>query len=145
MSTNNIPYQTPNMLIVNTDTSKIAIWNPRSQKGIYNNGTYDASTVPAGTLLGRVSATGKLKALVSTAVDGSQLPVGVAMDDYAIDEGTDGTIFFYDMGDIVEGAIKLQGGDTLDTVVSGRRLRDHLAAQGIKLVSEAEQSAYDNS
>lgn len=145
MSKSEVVFNQGNMMIVNTDTTKIFVWNNRYDKALMNNATYDPITVPEGTVLGRISATGKVKPLTSGASDGSQFPVGIAgPGNTVIDDGTDGTIYFCVDGDVVEGKVLLQGSDTLNTVVSGIQIRDRLKAQGIKLVSAEQQTHTDN-
>lgn len=48
-----------------------------------------AKTYTVGTALGLVTATGKYKVSVQTAVDGSQNPVAVVTDDYTVAAATD--------------------------------------------------------
>lgn len=48
-----------------------------------------AATYKVGTVLGKVTATGKYKASVQTAADGSQNPVAVVIDDKSIAATTD--------------------------------------------------------
>ena len=46
-------------------------------------------TYAIGAVLGRVTATGKLKLAVETAVDGSKVPAAIVLDDYSIAATTD--------------------------------------------------------
>jgi Bacteriophage lambda head decoration protein D len=133
-------------LTTNYDTSKIFIWNNRYETGTYTNPTGAEVSLLAGTLMGRVATTQKLKPCVSSASDGSQFPVGILADDYAVDYGESATVTICISGDVAEGKVILGGSDTLSTVVSSRSLRDRIAADtmGIKLVSSTEMTAEDN-
>lgn len=131
--------------IVNTDTSKVLLWNRRSQKESMSNSTYDPITYPIGTVMGRITATGKIVPLTSAAVNGSQYPVGILAETYTIDDGATVDVFICDDGDVAENKIVLQGADTLATVVGGRTLRDWIKAQGIKLIPTTSMTDYDNS
>ena len=87
MSENSVAFNNGQQMQVNTDLSKIFIWRNDYRKYPYNNSAYDAVTLPAGTLMGVVAATGWVKPLVSTANDGSQFPVGVLAQDYTVEGG----------------------------------------------------------
>jgi len=147
MSTQTIVLNTGQQAIIRTDTSKIFVGCNRYEKGNYTNSTYDPVTLLVGTLLGRVSATGLLKPLVASANDGSQFPVGVVADTVTIDEGDTGEVYFCVAGDVVADQLILSGADTLDSVISSRRLRDRIGADtvGIKLITQnQEMTRLDN-
>ena len=148
MSSHTIVLNTGQQAIIHTDTGKIFVGGNRYEKGDFNNSDlYDPVTLQAGTLLGRISATGYLVPLESGASDGSQYPVGVLADDYTVDEGEDQEIYFCVAGDVVADKVIFQGSDDLDTVVDGRQLRDRIGADtvGIKLITQnIEMSAEDN-
>lgn len=54
--------------------------------GVIND---SAATLAIGTVLGKVTATGKYKVCVQTAVDGSQTAAGVLMEDKTVANATD--------------------------------------------------------
>lgn len=146
MSSNNVVENTGQQAIITTDPSKIFIWGNRYENGSCNNATYDPVTLLAGRLMGRVSATGLLAAHDSSATDGSQFPVGILAQDVTIEEGSTKPVSICVAGDVVEDKVLLASGDTLETVISDRRIRDRIAADtvGIKLVPSTENSYYDN-
>lgn len=136
---------TNKQMITNFDLSKIFIGRNRYQTGNYlNNSSYDDLDVLAGTVLGRIAATGKLIPCVAESTDGSQYPVGVLAHDIEIDSGDEAEVTICDMGDVAEEKLIFKYGGSLDSIVSSRTLRDHLAAQGIKIVSATEMTDYDN-
>lgn len=138
--------QTSNSLIVNTDTSNVFLWNRRSQKGQINNGTsYDPKVYPEGTVLGRISSSGLLTPFTSGASDGSQYPIGILVSDYTIAEGATASVYMCDDGDVAAEKLIFQGSDTLETVVSGQRVKDRLKAAGVKVIFSKEMTGYDNS
>lgn len=147
-STATIVLNTGQQIIVNFDVSKVFVRNNRYQKDNYvNNSGYDPITLYQGTVMGRVHATNVIVPLTSTASDGSQFPVGVLANEVLIVDGGDSVnAFLCDMGDVVaEKLIFAKPGDGLETVVSSRRLKDHLAAQGIKIVNGTiEMTRNDN-
>lgn len=132
--------------ITNYDLSKIFIGGNRYDKANYTNSGYDPVTLSAGTLMGRVSANQKIVPHVSTASDGSQYPVGILASEVTVDDGDTVELYFCTAGDVAEGKVILGGSDTLDTVISGRSIRDRIAADtvGIKLVAGTEMTAIDN-
>jgi hypothetical protein len=149
MSSQTIVLNTGQQAIINTDLSRLFVGENRYEKGSYLNGTYDPVTLAVGTLLGRVALTGLLKPLASAAVDGSQYPVGVVAESVTVDEGDQhDNIYFCVAGDVIASKIVLDGADTLDTVIDGRRIRDRIGADtvGIKLITQNnEMSGPDNS
>jgi hypothetical protein len=145
MSTQSTVLNTGQQAIINTDTSKVFLWNRRSQKESMTNSTYDPITYPIGTVMGRITSTGKIVPLTSGASNGSQYPVGILEETYVIEDGTTVDVFICDDGDVDDNKIVLQGSDTLATVVAGRTLRDWIKAQGIKLIPTTEMTDYDNS
>ena len=146
MSTNNVVLNNGQQAIINTNTAKIFVWNNRYISAEYTNSTYDAVTIPAGTLMGRVHATGEVIPLASGASDGSQFPLGVLASDYTVDAGDTVSVSLCVEGDVVEAYVVLDGSDTMDTVISARTIRDRIGADtvGIKLVGETELTGYDN-
>ena len=142
---------TNNQLTVNSDTSKIFIGDNRHDLFDYaydNTAGPDDVTIPAGTLFGRIHATGKVTPLTSGASDGSQYPIGILREDKTIlyGEEFDGQVTLCVEGRVAEDKVIFQGSDTLNTVISDRRLRDRIGSDtvGIKLVVSTEITAYDN-
>lgn len=136
-----------NQAIINYDLGKIFVWNNRYDSGTSEeNETYDDITHPAGTLLGRVSATGEIKPLASGASDGSQYPVGVLAQETVVPAGDTATMVYCVSGDVVESKVILDGSDEMDTVISGRTIKDRIGADtvGIKLVASTELAGTDN-
>ena len=93
-----------------------------------------AKTYAVGTVLGKVTATGKYKIAVETAVDGSKVPAAIVVDDYAVAAATDTTVLA-----LVNGpAIVSRGGLVLDaTYNDATKIATALAAldaAGIKVI-----------
>lgn len=142
-----ITLQNSNQLNVKNDQAKMFVWDNRYDSAeSTTNSTYDDETIPAGTLLGKVSATGKVKALTSGASDGSQYPVGILQTDSVIPAGSSTVLTFCVSGDVVASKVVLDGSDTMSTVISGRSIKDRIGADtvGIKLVNSDELTAADN-
>lgn len=146
MSENSIALNNGQQAIINTDLKKIFVLNNRYASGSYTNSVYDPETLYAGQLMGRVSATQKLVKLFSGSTDGSQYPVGILAQDIQVEEGSTVTLSICVAGDVEESKILFETNDNLSTVISGRSIRDRIAADtvGIKLVSSTEMTAYDN-
>lgn len=146
MSAQTVRNNTGNQLTVDTDRSKIFLWRNRYDNADYTNASGGSVTLAAGTLLGRISATGKVIPLASAAADGSQFPVGILADDYIVANGATISLAFCVSGDVATEKVVLAGADTLDTVISSRRIRDRIAADtvGIKLVATSEMTDFDN-
>ena len=147
MSTNIIVLNNGVQLFVNTDLSKIFVFGNEYIYAPYNNSAYDAVTLQAGTVMGRVSATGWIKPLVSSASDGSQYPVGILADDFTIAGGALVDLPICIKGDVISDKLVFSSSsDNLDTTISSRRIRDRIASDtsGIRLVPSTEMTAPDN-
>jgi hypothetical protein len=136
-----------NMGILNRiSPAKIFIWDNKYITGSYNNSGYTPVTLTAGTLMGRVAATQKVIPLVSSATDGSQFPVGILAESVTVDDGDTVNVSICNAGSVVEGSVILDSGDTMDTVIDDKSIRDRIASDtiGIKLVGGTENTANDN-
>lgn len=145
MSSVNQVLNTGQQSITHYDISKVFLWNRRSQPGQINNSDlYDPITIPEGTVMGRISATGLLTPFTSGASDGSQWPVGVLVGGTTIEEGDTNNVHICDDGDVAAEKLIFQGSDDLDTVVDGRQVRDWLKLAGIKVITATEMTRTDN-
>jgi len=147
MSTADQTLNTGNQATTNYDVSKIFIFGNQFQKESYNNDGYDPVDLAAGTVMGRVTATGKVVPLQSDASDGSQLPVGILNENHTVNEGDTVDVAVCIAGSVAEEKVILvKVGDTLNTVIDGRRIRDRIAGDtmGIKLVVTDELTGFDN-
>lgn len=139
---------TNNMMITNYDLSKIFLLNNRYLTGEHTNSTYVDEVFPAGTVVGRIATSGKIVPCISSASDGSQLPIGILATDYTIEAGATSTLTYCLQGDVASEEVGfINGTDTLDTVVSGKRYRDRIASDtaGIILKDSLDLTDYDNS
>ena len=143
MATQNIVSNTGTVLTVTTDTSQTFVWAKETLTANYTNGGGSPVTLVEGTLLGRISATGLLVPLASAASDGSQFAVGILLGSYTVAAGATQLLTYVIAGDVVEHKVVLAGADTLDTVISGRRIRDKIMGEtkGIRLVPTTEMTA----
>jgi hypothetical protein len=146
MSSSNTVDQTSNSMITDYSTLKIFIWNNRSILANFTNDTYDPITLQAGTLMGRIASTGEVVPLTSGASDGSQLPLGILMNNITVEDGDTVELTLCVSGDVNENGVIFQGSDDFDTVVSGKTLRDRIGSDtvGIKLVPSTELTKNDN-
>ncbi len=146
MSTATNVNQTDSQLHVDYDVAKIFLGCNRYDASEYTNGTGSEVTLKAGTLLGRISASGKLLPLASGATDDSSIPVGVLSHTVTVANKATVNLTFCVEGDVAEEKVIFQGSDDYDTVVSGRTLRDRIGADtvGINLVATTENTTFDN-
>lgn len=158
MSTQTIVNNTGNQIQINTDISKIFVWNNRYDSGLFDepNGAGEF-TLSAGQLIGRIGATGKLKICSAAETDGSQFPIGVVLESVVMAQSaTDVVINYCISGDVVEDKLLFSGVETLASTVTViaagplatdylRTLRDLIQAMGIKLVGSDELTGTDNS
>lgn len=134
------------MLITNFDVSKIFIWNNRYNKATYTNSTGSSVTLVKGTLLGRITSSGKVVPHTSAATDGSQNPLGILADDYTVANGASVDVTYCDGGDVAKDKVILGSGDTMTTAVGTLGTIADLIGRNttIKLVDSTELTGYDN-
>ena len=146
MSSAETTENTRNQMFTNYDSGVVFPRIEQTESGNFTNDTYDDVTLLGGTIMGRVSATGDLVPLASGATDGSQYPVGALMQPLIIEAGNEATITIVTEGEIDQNKIILDGSDTLQTVISGRQLRDRINGDtlGLKITYVDELSGYDN-
>lgn len=146
MSSQTVALNSSNMAIIHTDLSKIFLKDNRYQKGNdLNNSGYDPLELVAGTLMGRVAATGNLTYCNAAASDGSQFPVGILAEDVSLDAGETKSVTIVDFGDVAsDKVVFVVTGQGLETALSSRRMKDHIQAQGIKLITVTEMTQDDN-
>jgi len=139
--------KTSNTLHTDYDVSKIFVFSNRYEGGTLLNASGGVKTFEPGTLMGRVTASGKLVPVASAAVDGSQFPVGI-LKTSVVDLADTGekTVNICIAGDVVESKVVLDGADTMDTIIDARPIKDRIAADtmGIKLVDSFELTGVDN-
>jgi len=151
MSTVTKVIDTSNLQGNDYDVSKVFLRNIISQEETLNNATGGALDFAPGTLLGRVTASGKLIPLASAANDGSQYAVGVLMTNVVqLAAAGDATVQVCIGGEIAEDKLVLAGADTLTTTVtnnSARTIKDVIAGntKGIQLRSAQDLTGFDNS
>ncbi len=135
------------------DYSVLFPWNPRTlANGVYTNTTGGDITLPAGLILGRINSSKKLWPMVSTATDGSQIPIAVLVNTVIIPDGATVNLTRLVAGDVVaSGLIFSNGTDTLATNIaydgSGDiigTIEDILLDCGIIPVPSADGTFYDN-
>lgn len=101
----------------NFNTQQIFLGSNIFESGTYTNSSGSTVTIAAGTLIGQVLATGKLKPHISSATDGSEMPVGFAAETYTVADGADAVINICVAGDVNKNAVTLGSGDTWSTAV----------------------------
>ena|ERR1700739_4005879 len=149
MSSQNITNQTNTQLSVNTDLSKVFVYNNRYETDNYvNNSTYNPITMVAGTVMGRISDTGVVVPWTSTASDGSQYVLGILAEDITLASGASQKAPICIAGDVVsDKIICVLPGDNLSTVVGGRTLKDKIQGESVAIIVKVtnEMTDFDNS
>lgn len=141
---------TTNQLYVNVDQSKIFLGENEFISGKISNATGADVTLLAGTLLGRISTAGvtfgELKALDKDSTDGSQFPVGILTEDLLVPATSFANCTACVAGYVAEDKLVFASGESLDSVVSSRTLRDRIAGDtlGIRLLSGTNLTKADN-
>lgn len=130
------------------DLSKIFIFNNRYETdNETNNYTYSTLNLYAGTVMGRVRGTGVLVPSKASAVDGSEVPVGIlAQDLIGLIPGETRQCAICIAGDVAQEQLIFIDGDTVDTIVNGRRYKDRIQGDtvGIILRSVKNMTDFDN-
>lgn len=139
------PLNTGQQATTNYDLSKIFLWNNRYDSESYvNNSNYNPVTILAGTVMGRVTLTGVLVPLDASQINGSQFPVGILAQDIVLAAGATKACTICIRGDVNGRKLIFWTGNTLNTPVANRILKDHLQDQGIIIKQSTEMTDYDN-
>lgn len=151
MAENTVVTNTGSQAHITTDTSRIFLYENRYETDSYvNNSGYNPITLLAGTVMGRVSATGVLVPWQKGSSDGSQTVVGILAQDLVIDAGATENAAVCIYGDVNESKVlffnSAATGASLETVDNGRRMRDRIKGDtaGIRLIVSDEMTGYDN-
>lgn len=147
------------ILTTNFDYAKLFLGNNRWIQADYTNGSGSDVTIANGTLMGRIFATGKVTKHVSSATNGSQIPLGFVSTgetSMVVADGVTVTLNICVSGQINVAGITLGGSDTVATVIlfnssvpaatttQAGRIDDLLVKQGFELMTIAQNSLYDN-
>ena len=123
--------------------------NFKSDDGVYAQDAAETIDVALYTILGQITASGKLVALESDAVDGSQFPIGIINESILAASIVAGDVNVLDIvvGDGVVNQDKIvfrNGTDTLDTMVSGRTLKSYLGDKNFYFKSTTDFEEHEN-
>lgn len=150
MSNQTVVLNNGTVLHVDNDFNKVFIGRNEYEGGFtFNNNTGGQATFPVGTLVGRRADNGKIVALASgTGTQGENIPLGVLAQEITdLADAADVTdITICVAGKVAEEKLDLQGADTLDTVISTRRLRDRILGdtKGVILIASDDLTNFDN-
>jgi hypothetical protein len=134
-----------NFLYTSYDLSKLFLWDNRFKTENINNSTYNQVGYNAGTIMGRVAATGYIVPFDSTANDGSQFPIGILNQDVIVSGSDIVPVSICIRGDVAgELLVFNRNGDTLNTVVSGKQVQDYLQNAGIIIRTSDSLTITDN-
>lgn len=105
--------------ITNYSQRNLLIWNNRTNTITltYTNSSGSDVDLLKGMIIGRIAASGLAKQTVSTATDGSQIPIGVLIDDVTIADGESASLSICIAGDVDYGMLVF-GGSPADTIAS---------------------------
>lgn len=125
-----------NIEITNNKTRGIALWEPVHEDAIATFG--GAATWPAGSVLGKVTATGKYVRFAPGAADGSEIPLAVLSQDVTADGAGDVAIRPVIAGRVRAGDL-VNNVDAALTAVQLDQLRDYsIIALGTTQLAELD-------
>lgn len=129
--------------------NKIFLFNNNQISGTYTNSSGSEVTIAAGTVMGRENTNGKFELLDSTDASSYEGAFGIVTENITVADATTVTLALVNSGDVRESGIVLvgnSGADTLNTEIDGMLIRDLIVTrtQGIRLVSDSENTAFDN-
>jgi len=141
--------------INNYSQRNLLIWNDRTNTITltYTNSSGSEVALLKGMIIGRIEASGLAKQTVSTATDGSQIPIGVLIEDVTIADGDSSNLNIVIAGDIDYGML-VYGGSPADTIASKiytdsgaaylGTLGDVLNGKGIRPIVTTQMTYEDN-
>ena len=144
---NTRPGSTASQQTTDYDYSEIFLGCNTFDELTYTNSTLAEVTLNAGTVMGKIAATGLALPLDSGAGDGSQFPIGILASPVVVAAGASANISVCVEGDVAEEMlIYFNGSDDGTTVVSGRQLRDRIGSDtvGVKLYGAISPTKFDN-
>ena len=140
------------ILQTNFDYSKIFIWDNRYTTATYTD-SGSGSTLVAGTIMGRVTASGKVKPCLSNATDGSQIPRFVLANNYTVTAAASQTVTLCFYGGVAGPTLTFSSSPA-DSVTTQVYLNDGttpigafgdvLAANGIFIEGGVDNTYYNN-
>lgn len=128
----------PNIEITNNAVSGVILWEPVFDDAI----ALDAASItyPAGTLLGRITASGKLTKYTTAASDGSETPVAIAHQEVELAAGVDLPTRVLVGGQVRRGKLLADDPARVITIAEADALRDY----GITSLTTSQNSELDN-
>lgn len=107
------------ILTTNYSQRNLFVWNNRynSIPLVYTNSSGSSVDLLKGMIIGRIAASGLAKQSVSTATDGSQIPIGILTEDTTIANGETVNLTICIQGDVDYGML-VYGGSPADTIAS---------------------------
>lgn len=132
------------MRVTNYSNERLLIFNNNFESGTFTNADAYETTLEIGTVVGRVSATGKIAVFDHSASDGSQYPIGVLASSYTVDGTDSAEVRIVTGGEINGNMLVFPNGETVETAVSSRQVRDWLQLANIVLRYPDELSELDN-
>ena len=114
------------------------------ESGDFTNDTYDAITLSAGTVVGRILATNEIAPMASGNTDGTKLPIGILTQTTVVESGDTVSLNFCIGGEVAKEKVILDSGDTFATVIGSASTINDLLNNFVTLVSGTEMTAFDN-
>lgn len=112
MSESTARVQGNNQLTVDYLREKLFIGNNKFKSYSYTNSTGSEVTLSVGRIMGLIDGTGKITPSLSTATNGSQIPVGILADSYTVANGATVDVMVCIAGDVDANLIVFSGDDT---------------------------------
>lgn len=133
---------TSNKLVTNYDVSKLVLGFNTFSKGTFTDGGA-GTTLTAGMIMGRITATGKIVQQDKDAVDGSEFPVGILIEDRTVTAAATVELNLA-VGKIAESKVTYKAGTTKASDIDGHQLGDWLQIIGVILMGGTELTKIDN-
>jgi hypothetical protein len=140
--------ETRNQITYDRLLKKLFLFANSYIRGNYANISGAEETVLCGQVMGRVAATGKIVICKSAAVDGSEQPRFIQVQELTAVAiaGTVDNIAPCNGGQVNSNEIVFDGTDDLDTLVGGVRMGDLLIqnSKDLELINVVDDSKFDN-
>jgi hypothetical protein len=141
--------RTGNISVVNKEIKEFQLGENDYEKNLSYTDSGSGSTLANFLLVGQISASLKIKGCdaATPASDGSQYPLGFLWlglaESIAVAAGVTRTgLSVITKGRIDESLISFQGSTTLNTILSGRTVRQWLCDKGIIFINPSENTSY---
>ena len=132
------------MRVTNYSNEHLLMFDNQFESATFTNSDAYETTLAIGTVMGRIGSTGKVIPMDKDNSDGGRYPIGVLVANYTVADGEDAEVRMVVGGEINGNMLVFPNGETVETVVATRQIKDWMQLANFKLSYPDELSELDN-